>query len=116
MTARMSTGVPTTLIYLYIVPARAEGTWSARLPVRLSREPVRMSLKQDITRVTGSAHVAGKDVPLDDARLRGERFTFKLALGGKRYDFTGTIKGSSITGTVEGDGLKAAAWSAAPGR
>jgi hypothetical protein len=110
------TGVPTTLIYLYIVPARAEGTWSARLPARLSKEPVRMSLKQDITRVSGSAHVAGKDVPLEDAGLHGERFTFKLALGGKRYDFTATIKGGSITGTVDGDGLKAAAWSAAPAR
>jgi len=110
------TGVTTTLIYLYVVPARAEGTWSARLPARLSKEPVRLILKQQITRVSGSAHVAGKDVLLEDARLRGERFSFKLALGGKTYDFTGTIKGSSIEGTVEGGGLKAAAWHAAPGR
>ena len=110
------TGVTTTLIYLYVVPARAEGTWSARLPARLSKEPVRLSLKQQITRVSGSAHVTGKDVALDNATLRGERITFRLAFGGKPYDFAGSIRGSSIEGTVEGDGLKAAAWSAAPGR
>ena len=110
------TGVPLTLIYLYIVPAKAAGTWSAKFPPRLSKEPVRMSLKQQITRVSGSAYVAGKDVALEDAKLRGERFTFRLALGCKSYDFTATIRGSAIEGTVEGDGLKAAAWSAAPGR
>ncbi|OGA95346.1 MAG: hypothetical protein A3G27_06690 [Betaproteobacteria bacterium RIFCSPLOWO2_12_FULL_66_14] len=107
------TGVTTTLIYLYVVPARAEGAWSARLPANLSKQPVRMNLRQQITRVAGSARVGGRDVLLEEAKLRGERFTFKLALGGKTYDFTGLIKGGSIEGTVEGGGLKAAAWSAA---
>ncbi len=106
-------GVTTTLIYLYVVPARADGAWTARLPASLSREPVRLTLKQQITRVAGAARLGGVDVLLEEARLRGERFTFKLALGGKTYDFTGTVKGGSIEGTVEGGGLKAAAWSAA---
>ncbi len=108
-------GVSTTLIYLYVVPAKAEGTWSARLPPNLSREPVRLNLKQQITRVSGSARVGGKDVLLEEAKLRGERFTFKLALGGKTYDFTGTVKGQSIEGSVDGDGTKAA-WSAVPAK
>lgn len=107
------TGVTTTLIYLYVVPARAEGTWSVRLPASLSKQPVRMNLKQQVTRVAGSARVGGRDVLLEEAKLRGERFTFKLALGGKTYDFTGFVKGGAIEGTVEGAGLKAAAWSAA---
>ena len=107
------TGVTTTLIYLYVVPAKAGGAWSAKLPPNLSREPVRMNLKQQITRVSGSARVGGREVLLEEARLRGERFSFKLALGGKTYDFTGSIKGGAIEGTVEGGGAKAAAWSAA---
>lgn len=111
----MVTGVTTTLIYLYVVPAKAEGAWSARLPPNLSKDPVRLNLKQQITRVSGSARVGGKDVLLEDARLRGERFTFKLALGGKTYDFTGTVKGQSIEGSVDGGGTKAA-WSAAASR
>ena len=59
--------------------------------------------------------VGGRDVLLEEAKLRGERFTFKLALGGKTYDFTGTVKGQSIEGTVDGGGTKAA-WSAAPAK
>jgi SAM-dependent methyltransferase len=106
------TGVTTTLIYMYVVPAKAEGEWNARLPEHLSKEPVRLDLKQQITRVSGSARIGGKDVPLMDARLRGERFTFKLALGGKTHEFSGLIKGKSIAGTVDGAGGKAA-WSAA---
>ena len=108
-------GVTTTLIYLYVVPARAEGAWSARLPPFLSKEPVRLTLKQQITRVAGAARIGGRDVLLEEARLRGERFTFKLALGGRTYDFTGTVKGSTMEGTVDGGGQKAA-WSAAPTR
>jgi SAM-dependent methyltransferase len=105
------TGVTTTLIYMYVVPAKADGTWSARLPSNLSKEPVRISLRQQITRVSGNARVDGKDVPLEDARLRGERLTFKLAVGGRTYDFAGTVKGRSIEGSVEG-GDTMAAWSA----
>jgi len=108
-------GVTTTLIYLYLVPARAEGAWSARLPSTLSKEPVRLTLKQQITRVAGAARIGGRDVLLEEAKLRGEVFTFKLALGGRTYDFTGTVKGSTMEGTVEGGGHKAA-WSAAPTR
>jgi hypothetical protein len=107
-------GVTTTLIYLYVVPARAEGRWSARLPAALSREPVRLTLNQQITRVAGAARIGGRDVLLEEARLRGERFSFKLALGGKTYAFAGTIRGTAMEGTVEGGGLKDAVWSAAP--
>jgi ubiquinone/menaquinone biosynthesis C-methylase UbiE len=107
------TGVTTTLIYLYVVPAKADGAWTAKLPPNLSREPVRLTLKQQITRVAGAARIGGRDVLLEEARLRGERFTFKLALGNKTWDFTGTIKGGTIEGSVSdiGGGGKAA-WSA----
>ena len=94
-----------------MVPARAEGNWSVKLPANLSKEPVRLSLKQQITRVSGSARIDGKDVVLEDAKLKGERLSFKLALGGRPYDFTGIVKGSSMTGSVEGAGAKAI-WSA----
>ena len=108
-------GVTTTLIYLYVVPARAEGAWNAKVPAQLSREPVRLALKQQITRISGNAYIGGREIPLEEGKLRGERFTFKLAHAGRMYDFTGTVRGSSMEGTVEGGGQKAA-WSAAIGR
>jgi len=107
------TGVTTTLIYKYVVPAKAEGAWNARLPPNLSKAPVRLSIKQfQVTRISGSARVDGKDLTLDDAKLRGERLTFKLALGGSSYEFSGIVKGQSIEGSVDGGGTKGA-WSAA---
>jgi hypothetical protein len=109
------TGVTTTLIYMYVVPAKAEGNWNVKLPPNLSKEPVRLSLKQQITRVSGSARIDGKDVLLEDAKLKGERLSFKLALGGRSYDFTGTVRGQSIAGSLDGAGGKAA-WSASQAR
>jgi hypothetical protein len=105
-------GVTTTLIYLYVVPARAEGAWNAKLPAAVSKEPVRLTLRQQITRVSGSARIGGKDLQLDEARLRGERLTFKLQLGGKLHEFTGTVKGNAIEGTFSEPGGGKAAWSA----
>jgi hypothetical protein len=107
-------GVTTTLIYLYVVPAKAEGSWNAKLPAALSKDAVRLTLKQQITRVSGSAKIGGRDVLLEEGRLRGERLSFKLALNGKMWDFTGTVKGNAVEGSVAdaGGGTKAA-WSAA---
>ena len=107
-------GVTTTLIYLYVVPAKVEGNWNARLPANLSREPVRIALKQQITRLAGIARISGKDVVLEEAKMRGERITFRLPMGNTTYEFTGSVKGSSIEGTVEGSGQKVA-WAASSG-
>ena len=48
-------GVTTTLIYLYIVPAKVAGKWSAQMPPAVSKQPATLSLKQQLTRVSGSA-------------------------------------------------------------
>ena len=109
------TGVTTTLIYLYVVPAKAQGTWTAKLPVQLSREPVKLNLRQQITRVAGDARIGGRDVLLEEGKLRGEQISFKLALGAKSYDFVGTVRGNAIEGTVESGGARTP-WSAALAR
>lgn len=109
-------GVTTTLIYLYMVPAKVQGQWSLRLPAPLAKDAVRLDLQQQITRVAGSARLGGRDVLLEEAKLQGEKLSFKLALGGKTYAFTGQVRGNAIEGTVEGGGLKSVAWSAAQGK
>jgi hypothetical protein len=105
-------GVTTTLIYLYVVPAKAEGAWTAKLPGGLSKEPVRLTLKQQITRITGTARIGAKEVPLEDAKMRGERISFKLVQDGKVWEFSGAIKGNAIEGSADLGGAKTA-WSAA---
>jgi tRNA/tmRNA/rRNA uracil-C5-methylase (TrmA/RlmC/RlmD family) len=103
-------GVTTTLIYLYVVPAKVAGRWNAQLPAALSKLPATLSLRQQLTRVSGSVRLDGKEVPLEDVKLRGDRISFKLA--GRKGEFVGQVKGKSIEGTVEP--LKAP-WSATLG-
>ncbi len=105
-------GVTTTLIYLYVVPARVEGSWSATMPPAVSRQPATLQLRQQLTRVSGSVRMNGKDVPLEDVKLRGDRISFKLA--GRKGEFSGQVKGRSIEGSVE-TGKAKAPWSATLG-
>jgi hypothetical protein len=93
-------GVTTTLIYLYVVPAKVAGRWSARLPPALSRQPATLSLRQQLTRVSGSAQLDGKEVPLEEVKLRGDRLSFRLA--GRRGEFTGQVRGGAIEGMLDG--------------
>ena len=103
-------GVTTTLIYLYIVPAKVAGKWEAHMPPAISRQPATLSLKQQLTRVSGSLRVDGRDIPLEEAKLRGDKLTFRLA--GRKGEFSGTVKDGAIEGMVDGK----APWTAAFGK
>ena len=93
-------GVTTTLIYLYVVPAKVAGKWNAQMPPAVSRVPATLSLRQQLTRVSGSLRLDGKEVPLEDVKLRGDRLSFKVA--GRKGEYTGLIKGNAIEGTFDG--------------
>jgi len=96
----MISGVTTTLIYLYVVPAKVAGKWNAQMPPAVSRVPATLSLRQQLTRVSGSLRLDGKEVPLEDVKLRGDRLSFKVA--GRKGEYTGLIKGNAIEGTFDG--------------
>ncbi len=93
-------GVTTTIIWLYVVPAKVAGTWSAKLPEAVSRNPATLSLRQQLTRVSGIARLDGKEVALEEVKLRGDRISFRLV--GRKGEFTGQVKGNSIEGTLDG--------------
>jgi hypothetical protein len=103
-------GVTTTLIYLYVVPARVAGNWTVRMPPAISSTPATLSLRQQLTRVSGSAVIDGKDVPLEDVVLRGDKLTFRFA--GRKGEFSGQVRGNAIEGMFESGGSRSA-WSAA---
>jgi len=100
-------GVTTTLIYLYIVPAKVAGKWEARMPPAIAKQPASLTLKQQLTRVSGSLRLDGRDVPLEDVRLRGEHLSFRLV--GRKGEFSGTVKDGAIDGMIDGK----TPWSAA---
>jgi hypothetical protein len=105
-------GVTTTLIYLYVVPAKVQGKWSARMPPAVSRQPATLQLRQQLTRVSGTARLDGRELPLEEVKLRGDRLSFRLS--GRKDEFTGQVKGMSIEGEVL-SGRSKAPWSATLG-
>ena len=105
-------GVTTTLIYLYVVPAKVDGEWRATMPPAVSRKPATLQLRQQLTRVSGSARLDGREVPLEELKLRGDRISFRLA--GRRGEFTGQVKGRSMQGEMV-NGRSKAPWSATLG-
>ena len=105
-------GVTTTLIYLYVVPAKVGGRWSAKMPPAVSRAPATLQLSQQLTRVSGSVRLDGKEVPLEEFKLRGDKISFRLS--GRRGEFTGQVRGKSIEGEVV-NGRSRQPWSATLG-
>jgi len=99
-------GVTTTLIYLYVVPAKVDGSWNVNAG---KAALTRLDLKQQVTRFSGSALVDGKSVPLEDAKLKGDQISFKLA--GRNGTFSGTVKDGAISGTFAAGSTKTS-WSA----
>jgi hypothetical protein len=105
-------GVTTTLIYVYVVPAKVAGNWNARMPPAISRQPAKLALNQQITRVSGSATLDGQKIELEELKLRGDRISFRIP--GRNGEFTGQVKGGAIEGLFELNGAKQP-WSATLG-
>jgi hypothetical protein len=100
-------GVTTTLIYLYVVPAKVAGSWNVKGPGKAMA--TRLDLKQQISRISGSAVVEGKNIPLEDAKLKGDQITFRLA--GRNGTYSGTIKDGAMSGTFAAGSTKTS-WTA----
>jgi hypothetical protein len=79
--------------YLFIVPARVEGTW--RMPQG------QLTLQQKFQKLSGALDMGGTSMPIADGRLRGDLISF-------------TVGGASYIGRVSGDSMQGddGAWSA----
>jgi len=86
--------------YLWIVPAKVEGTWTLREQGGTGTQYM-VNLKQQYQKVSGDA----AKQPLVGATVRGEelRFAFNDDNGVTRT-LTGTVRGSELTGTLRGAG------------
>ena len=98
-------GVARTVIYVYVIPARVAGTWTAKVPRALSSGPMRLVLTQQVSSFAGEAELDGRRVPLADARLVGEDISFSLP--GRDAVFRGKVRGTSIEGSVDAGGVQA---------
>ncbi|MBI4191105.1 MAG: class I SAM-dependent methyltransferase [Betaproteobacteria bacterium] len=85
--------------YLWIVPAKIEGTW--QLPQG------ELTLRQSFQMVAGSLKSGGNSTSIANGRLRGDRLSFRA--GGAEY--TGRVSGGRIEGSVK-SGANTTNWSA----
>jgi hypothetical protein len=85
--------------YLWIVPAKTEGTW--QMP-----GGGELTLKQSFQMIAGTLKAGGKETAVK-GQLRGDQISFKAG----EAQYSGQVSGGSIKGTVKG-GAKPGEWSA----
>jgi SAM-dependent methyltransferase len=98
------------LAHLWIVPAKAGGTWSLRIEGSAQERP--LSLRQSFQMLTGQLNGATAALALSDAKLRGDQISFTVIEGTVRRDFSGRVQGNAMDGTVRSNGSPDMRWSA----
>ena len=90
--------------YLWIVPAKVEGTWTLR-EQGPGNAQYTVNLSQKYQKITGDIGAGSAKQPLVGATVRGEeiRFAFNDDKGVTRT-LTGTVRGNELTGTLKGAG------------
>jgi hypothetical protein len=87
--------VGTANIFLWVVPARVDGSWTLTDGSRSAA----LAIDQDFQRFTGTS---GEDGRIEQGRLDGTRVRFIANMGGGRRVFEGTVDGNRMTGTGTG--------------
>ena len=83
-------------VYLWYVPAKVAGRWQ----IDVGGEKIVVTLDQSFQMLKGSAAIAGKTVPVVDARLKGAEIDFTLAPeGASRRPFHGRVNGDKMDST-----------------
>ena len=92
------------IIYLWIVPAKVAGTWHWRIDLRSETHDFNLPLKQHFQNISGTARDKDLKWPLLKPTLKGNRISFSLVSEAEgrmiRQDYSGTVNGLTITGTV----------------
>ena len=76
--------------YMWIVPAKVEGTW------QLAQGE--LALKQSFQMVTGTFKTGGSTVAVTNGKLRGDQLSFTASM----IDYTGRVSGNGMEGTSKG--------------
>jgi SAM-dependent methyltransferase len=84
------------IAYLWIVPAKVEGTWKWET----DSGPAELSLTQTYQNISGFLKANGKELKIEGGKLEGDQLSFSA--GGQEYE--GRVKGKSIEGTVKRNG------------
>ncbi|MEU7665001.1 hypothetical protein [Streptomyces lincolnensis] len=96
--------------------ATLAGDWTGSWSVVYASGHLRASLSQDGDRITGDLTVDGAPCPLDGSlsgRLEGNRISFGNVNSERKITFSGSVEGTTMSGTFETDcGGAAGSWNA----
>jgi hypothetical protein len=108
-------GLPSSEVYLWIVPANAAGAWKWRSEEGAESVDYELELRQRFQMLDGGGTVAGRPVHFEGGRMRGEDISLMLTaeVGGRmlRREFRGRMSGDTIKGVESLTGGERA-WSA----
>jgi hypothetical protein len=104
-------------VYLWIIPANVEGTWKCSLEGSPGQENCALDFGQTFQQVSGTANIAGTQIPIEEGRLAGDKLTFSITReqGEQKVKsaFSGVVQGDSIQGNMQSEGMTGQhAWSA----
>ena len=106
-------------VFYWVVPARASGRWMWQAPADTAGpRSFELALNQNFQHVEGTLTADGKTLPIEDAKLVGDRMTFIAKAGtSARYEFSGRIVNNALDGNVrivrDGAAPREQPWSAA---
>ena len=96
-------------VYLWIVPAKIGGRWQAQIKSPAHAGTLELEFIQRFQKLDGSAKSGGQQIALLAPKIDGDKLSFSFFIkpgdSVTRHQFTGTVKGDMIEGTVKvGDG------------
>ena len=103
--------------YLWIVPAKVQGSWALAVPAGNGGEKWHIALKQNFQKLSGTATLGDKSYNLTETRLRGADVAFAFVDGnGIKRQFNGRTTGDRMEGTTAAQGGAKVNWTATRGR
>ena len=84
--------------YFWIVPAKIAGTWSWTAPAGAAE----LTLVQTFQKFEGALKRGGREWPIRNGKLEGEKFSFSIDEGSNgTEEYSGVVKGNVISGTAK---------------
>jgi hypothetical protein len=111
----------TSKVFYWVVPARASGKWLWQIAGEGGATRMfELALRQNFQLVEGTLTADGRTVPIEDAKLAGDRLTFVAKLDpndSSRHEFSGRVVNNALEGTARlvrsGAAAREQPWSAA---
>jgi SAM-dependent methyltransferase len=89
-------------VYYWVVPADVGGVWPVQVPAGTGERRYELRLQQEFQTVRGTIGMEGRDIPITDATLVGDRLRFTAVTDDQgRLSFDGRIDAGLMYGRVE---------------